>query len=259
MGEQSPLQLVPHGASPRSSELTRLRAEVEARSRQQTAIAEVGQAALTGVDPFILLGQACALVELTLGVDHCRAIEITPGGHVVLRASIGSNNTFVHCNRDDEENESLATYVAIAGAPVILTSLDGETRFKSTHLRNFHGIRGGAGIAIPQPAGVFGALSAYSNEQRALEEHEIGFLNATASLLAEALQRSRTEDALRRSQSRLTQLIAATLDAVITVDRNMTVIEWNPQAEAAFGVRSRDVVGRPLPNTVIPPSLYQIF
>ncbi len=214
---------------------------------------------MTGVDPFILLGQACALVELTLGVDHCRAIEITPGGHVVLRASIGSNNTFVHCNRDDEENESLATYVAIAGAPVILTSLDGETRFKSTHLRNFHGIRGGAGIAIPQPAGVFGALLAYSNEERAFEEHEIGFLNATASLLGEALQRSRTEDALRRSQSRLTQLIAATLDAVITVDRNMTVIEWNPQAEAAFGVRSRDVVGRPLPNTVIPPSLYQIF
>src|SRR5258708_39971759 len=128
MVEKSPVQLVPPGASSRSSDLTRLRAEVEARSRQQTAIAELGQAALTGVDPFILLGQACALVELTLGVDHCRAIEITPGGPVVLRASIGSNNSFVHCTRDDEENESLAMYVAVAGAPVILSALDGETR-----------------------------------------------------------------------------------------------------------------------------------
>src|SRR5258708_1798910 len=105
MVEKAPLQLVPHGESSWSSDLTRLRAEVEARSRQQTAIAELGQAALTGVDTSILLGQACALVELTLGVDHCRAIEITPGGRVVLRAAIGSNTTFLRCTVDDEENE----------------------------------------------------------------------------------------------------------------------------------------------------------
>src|SRR5258708_12274401 len=91
MVEKLPLRLVPFGEPGRHGELTRLRAEVEARDRQHTAIAELGQAALTGVDPFILLGQACALVELTLAVDHCRAIEITPGGHVIVRASIGSN------------------------------------------------------------------------------------------------------------------------------------------------------------------------
>ena len=60
-----------------AAELEQLRAEIEARNRQETAIAELGQAALTGVDPYILLGQACALVELTLGVEHARALEIT--------------------------------------------------------------------------------------------------------------------------------------------------------------------------------------
>src|ERR1041385_4040104 len=88
-----------------NSELARLRAEIEARNRQETAIAELGQAALTGVDPYILLGQACALVELTLAVDHCRVLEITPAGRTVLRASIGSNTTFNQIGRDDEENE----------------------------------------------------------------------------------------------------------------------------------------------------------
>src|SRR5258708_9452644 len=259
MVEKLPLRLVPFGEPGRHGELTRLRAEVEARDRQHTAIAELGQAALTGVDPFILLGQACALVELTLAVDHCRAIEITPGGHVIVRASIGSNATLNHCDRDDEENQSLATYVAIAGAPVILSSLDGETRFKCSHLRAYHRIHGGAGIAIPRPSGVFGAVLTYTNDERMFEEHEIGFLSATANLLGEALQRARTEEALRRSESRLTQLIAATLDAVITIDRAWIVIEWNPQAEAAFGVRPRDVIGRPLPRAIIPPSLHEIF
>ena len=69
------------------SELEKLRGEIEARNRQETAISELGQAALTGVDPYILLGQACALVELTLGVEHARALEISSGGRVTLCSS----------------------------------------------------------------------------------------------------------------------------------------------------------------------------
>src|SRR5438477_7197377 len=117
---RQPLHIVSGAHDPNAdAEIARLRAEIEARNRQETAIAELGQAALTGVDPYILLGQVCALVELTLSVDHCRVIEITPGGRVHLRASIGSNTTFMHCDRDAEEDESLATYVSIANAPVI--------------------------------------------------------------------------------------------------------------------------------------------
>src|SRR6266481_4403793 len=100
----SPLHLVggtKSDATP-AAELNRLRGEIEARNRQETAIAELGQAALTGVDPYILLGQACALVELTLGVEHARALEISSGGRVTLCSSIGSNATFLHCDRDDE-------------------------------------------------------------------------------------------------------------------------------------------------------------
>src|SRR5438874_13823082 len=103
-----PLHLVGGTEDDASSEreLQRLRAEIEARNRQETAIAELGQAALTGVEPLILLGQACALVESTLEVDHARAIDIT-SGRVSVLASIGSNASFINCAQDDEENESI--------------------------------------------------------------------------------------------------------------------------------------------------------
>jgi diguanylate cyclase (GGDEF)-like protein/PAS domain S-box-containing protein len=252
---KQPLHLIPGGRPEGQTELARLRAEIEARDRQETAIAELGQAALTGVDPYILLGQACALVELTLAVDHCRVLEITPAGRTVLRASIGSNTTFNHCERDDEENESIAMYVAVAGAPVVFTDLGQETRFKSSHLRDYHGIRGGAGVAIPTAAGVFGVLLAYSSAERLLAEYEIAFLRSTASLLGEAFERYRTEQALRKSESRLKQLIDSTLDAVVTIDRDGRVIEWNPQAEAIFGMRARDVLGRPVPPDIMPATI----
>src|SRR4051794_11652803 len=250
-----PLHLVggDRDASNADAALQRLRAEIEARNRQQTAIAELGQAALPGVEPFILLGQACALLESTLGVDHARALEVRDG-RVSVVASIGSNATFLHCSQDNEENESIAMYAALAGAPVVFDDIEQETRFKSSHLRNFHGVHGGAAVIIPTASGIFGVLIAYSSRQRTFAEYEIAFLKAAASLLGEAVERSHTEQALRKSESRLKQLIASTLDAVFSVDRGGIVIEWNPQAEATFGLRANDVVGKPLP-----PNMQQIF
>jgi diguanylate cyclase (GGDEF)-like protein/PAS domain S-box-containing protein len=250
-----PLHLIGGGrdASNADTELQRLRAEIEARNRQETAIAELGQAALTGVEPLIILGQACALLEITLGIDHARALEIRDG-RVSVAASIGSNMTFVNCNQDNEENESIAMYAALADAPIVFEDIEQETRFKSSHLRNFHGVRGGAAVVIPTASGVFGVLIAYSSKQRTFADYEIAFLKSAANLLGEAVERSYTEQALRKSESRLKQLIASTLDAVFTVDRNGIVIEWNPQAEGTFGLRANEVVGRPLP-----PDVKQLF
>jgi diguanylate cyclase (GGDEF)-like protein/PAS domain S-box-containing protein len=251
-----PLHLVGGTEDDRSAaerELQRLRAEIEARNRQETAIAELGQAALTGVEPLILLGQACALLESTLEVDHARALEIV-SGRVSVLASIGSNATFINCAQDAEEDESVAMYVALADSPVVFGDIENETRFKSSHLRNFHGVRAAAGVAIPTASGIFGVLLAYSSRPRTFADYEIAFLKSTANLLGEALERSHAEEALRKSESRLKQLIASTLDAVFSVDRAGIVIEWNPQAEAAFGVRAVDIIGRPLP-----PNMTQLF
>jgi len=252
-----PLHVV--GGSSDSSELNRFREEIAQRDRQETAIAELGQAALTGVDPYILIGQACALVELTLQVDHCRVLEFTPAGRVVLVASIGSNVTFNHCDRDDEENESLSMYVSLAGAPVTFGDDEADTRFKWSHLRAYHNILAGAGVSIPTASGNFGTLFAYSGTKRTFHDYEIGFLRSTASLLGEAIERARTEQALRKSESRLRQLVASALDPVISFDRAGIVIEWNPQAEETFGLAARDVVGRALPEAIFPPRLQAIF
>ena len=251
--QKQPLHVVGGTTHATEAELLRLRAEIDLRDVQQTAIAELGQAALTGVDPHMLLGQACALIEMTLGVEHCRALEITAAGSVELRASIGSNPTFTNCQHDEEENESIGMYVSVADGPVTFASLDQETRFKSTHLRDYHGVRSGAGVIIPTAAGVFGVLLVYTSATRTFADYEIAFLKSAANLLGEAVERASTEHARRKSESRMNQLIASTLDAVITVDRHGIVLEWNPQAEATFDVRARDVIGNPLPADILPP------
>jgi diguanylate cyclase (GGDEF)-like protein/PAS domain S-box-containing protein len=252
---KTPLHLVRENdgrAKPRASEIDRLRAELEARNRQETAIAELGQAALTGVDPLILLGQACALVELTLQVSHCRALEIAPGGRMVVRSALGGNETFLHCSRDAEEDESLGMVTLLADAPFTFGHLEEETRFKATHLLNHHGVRSGAGVVIRTQYAPFGVILAYSNEERVFADYELAFLRSTANIAGEAITRARTEQALRKSEARLRQLIATTLDAVVTIDRTLTVIEWNREAESVFGIPARAVLGLPLPMSLLP-------
>ena len=257
---RQPVHVVSGAHDPNSdAEIARLRAEIDARNRQEQAIAELGQGALTGVDPYILLGQACALIELTLGVGHCRALELTPGGRMVVRASMGTNATFLHCEKDEDEDESIGMFVTLADSPVVLADLAADTRFKSSHLRGYHGVRSGAGVLIQTQHGPFGALLAYSTEERQFEDYEIAFLKSTANIVGEALARASAEQALRKSETRLRQLIASTLDAVITLDRDGNVIEWNPQAESTFGIGARDVIGRPIPPAIVPERIHALI
>lgn len=53
----------------------------------------------------------------------------------------------------------------------------------------------------------------------------------------------------------LRAMIEASVDCVITIDAQSTIIEFNAAAERTFGYRRDDVIGKPLTETIIPPSL----
>jgi two-component system, cell cycle sensor histidine kinase and response regulator CckA len=66
-------------------------------------------------------------------------------------------------------------------------------------------------------------------------------------------ERKRAEQALRESELALQAVIRATPLAIETVDTEGRLIMWNPAAEAMFGWRADEVLGRPNPST--PPDL----
>ncbi len=57
---------------------------------------------------------------------------------------------------------------------------------------------------------------------------------------------------LREQESQLRAVLQGALDAVVTMDRDGLVVEWNPQAEAVFGYSRQEAIGQRLSDMIIP-------
>jgi two-component system NtrC family sensor kinase len=76
-------------------------------------------------------------------------------------------------------------------------------------------------------------------------------LKLSEQALAEQLAARTASEALNAA------IIAAALDCIIAIDEAGNIIEFNPAAEATFGYRRAEALGRPIADLVVPPSLRQ--
>src|SRR5713226_3053025 len=78
---------------------------------------------------------------------------------------------------------------------------------------------------------------------------------ANKELQNEITERRRAEEALRESEARKRAILESALDAIISIDHEGRIVEFNAAAEKVFGYSRAEVLGRQLAETIIPPSL----
>lgn len=69
---------------------------------------------------------------------------------------------------------------------------------------------------------------------------------------ADITQRIAAQRAIRESEERKAAVLRSTLDSIITMSADGTVLEFNPAAERTFGFTRAEVVGRKLVDFIIP-------
>ena len=75
------------------------------------------------------------------------------------------------------------------------------------------------------------------------------------TLEEEIADRTKAEEDLRDSEERKGAILHAALDAIITIDTEGKVVEFNPAAEEVFGYGLGEVLGKDLADLIIPPQL----
>ena len=177
---------------------------VDLRTRQQAAVASLGQRALAGVDLQELMEEAARLVADGMEVEHSSVLERAPDGFA-LRAGVGSaaggsvGAWF--------PGESLAGYTMRTGGPVLSEDLRTEDRFPAATFLEDFGFRSGASVVIPGPEEAYGVLAAFTARPRTFTADDLHFLSSLATVVGAAMQRREAREQLDAAEAKYRSLV----------------------------------------------------
>ena len=239
-----------------SVDVTRLRKADEAlrrRAKQQAAVVRLGQEALTETDLALLFQTACRLAAETLNADLVAVLELSEDRRELrLRAGTGWKDGVVGTAVVGAETSTQAGYTLLAGEPVIVTDLAAEERFEGEPLLREHGVASGMSVVIPGAEGPAGILAVHARAPGRFFEEDAYFLQSAANVLSAVLGRRLADQAVQESERRKAAILVGALDAIITIDYEGRILEFNPAAESMFGRVEEDVRGREMAALIMP-------
>lgn len=163
------------------------------RALQQTAIAALGQFALTQNEMAPLLNQAGLLVAHTLELEYSAVWERMPDGQLLLQAGAGWQRGCIGETRIPADAHSQTGLTLSSGEMIVVPDIKKETQFIQSQLFADHGIISSVTVAIPTRGRPFGVIGAHSRQCRDFTPDEMQFLMAVATVLGMAVERRRAE------------------------------------------------------------------
>ncbi|MBS1877512.1 MAG: GAF domain-containing protein [Acidobacteria bacterium] len=182
--------------------------EIETRSRQRQAVAELGRLALGNLDLQSLMQHAAEQVSVVLGVDYAEVLELLPDGAFLMRAGKGWREGLVGSATIGGGPESLAGRALESNQPVIVDDLAHEGRSGLDPLLAEHPVTSSAWAPVRIVERPFGVLGVDTVRRRSFSSADLACLQAVADVLSQAVERKLFEDRLESLNRSLEQRVA---------------------------------------------------
>ncbi len=170
--------------------------ELQRAAAQQAAVARLGGQALKDGDPEELMAEAVSLMTDIEGVEAACIWEIgRDGRRLGLRA--GLEDRVVGSARASAARDSHAGAALDSRLHVIVDDWETERRFSMPPALRVMGVRSSLAVLIdgkPQP---YGVLDVHSTEPNRFTPQDVHFVQASANVLADAIERHTSDQALR--------------------------------------------------------------
>ncbi|MGH6670618.1 MAG: HWE histidine kinase domain-containing protein [Xanthobacteraceae bacterium] len=195
-----------------------LESELRGRIKQQEALAQLGERALSERDLERLLNDAVSTVAVTLSADLVTILELLPGNaDLLLRAGFGWESDVVGPIASSTAPDGHAGFTLASPLPVVTENFAAEIRFRAdAYLHEHRCVSGITATIAGRDDHHYGTLGVYTRSLRRFSAPEIAFLAAIANLLAGAIARRQLEerhelmirDMRHRSGNLFSQLLA---------------------------------------------------
>jgi len=116
------------------------------------------------------------------------------------------------------------------------------------------GLHGGLAFPVRNISGVVAVIECFTKHE---ERHDRGLLQLTEALghqIGQFLQRRSAETQLEENEQRYAAIVNGALDAIIAIDQDGIITEFNPAAERLFGSSRAEVIGLEMAKIIIPPA-----
>ena len=236
-------EIIWHGVLLDIDQHKRTERTLRADARQLAALVDLGQVAINEMDLNALADNFVRVVAQTLDVEFCDVLTSEPGDDkMVLWAGIGWHERLLGKETVKINSRTEAGFAILSGQPVVVDDLITDRRFGGSRLHKTHGVVSGISVVIQGSKCPFGVLAAHTAERRTFSADDVRFLQVVANLLAEAIQRVKTNEAQRTREENYRNLLDDYVDCVaLTVDGK--VVYANPQATRVTGYLPEEFIG----------------
>jgi len=144
--------------------------------------------------------------------------------------------------------------VAATGAPTWSADVPNDSNFLRTRSGVDLGIASAFAFPVWGRGGVAAVLEFFSRRQLAVDEELLRVMATVGVQLGRVADRVQARRELEAGARRLEQIIETSAEAFVSIDEESRITGWNAAAEQMFGMPRDLVLGRPLAETIIPPS-----
>ena len=172
--------------------------ELHRAAAQQAAVARLGRCALQDGDPQRLAKQAVPLMTEIEGVEAACVWEAgREGRRLHLRAGLEERGGGGGERRASAARDSHAGAALESGLHVIVDDWSSERRFSMPPALRVLDVRSSLAVPIAGKERPFGVLDIHSTEPSRFTPQDVHFAQASANVLADALERHSADEALR--------------------------------------------------------------
>ena len=235
----------------------RKRAEEESRLMQTMALA-IGEAKDVRAALGMVLHNVCEVTGWVLG----QAWIPRPDESVLeCSAAWGKDGAGMETFRAVSRGKTFAPGVGLPGRVwaskqlAWLRDVTLDTNFPRAQAAREAGLKAAIGVPVMADEEVIAVIEFFVRESREEDERFVKLISSVVAQLGQIVERKRLEESLRASEERFRSLVQSANDAIVLADDRGSIVSWNKGAQAIFGYRDEEVLGKPL--TTLMPERYR--
>jgi PAS domain S-box-containing protein len=220
------------------AERARMEAILATRSRQQAALANLGQIALAGGSLHEVLSASAIVVTGVLDADSSQVVRLRPDGSMLLlEAGLEWPEGLVSAEGVESDAGSQVGYALAVGEPVIVADLAQEDRFRPLPALVARGMVSGVLVPIARPGHTYGLLGAYASRANRFADEDVQFLRSVANILVAAIEAT-------QSQHLTEALVDQAPDLIARFDAELRFLSANLAIGMTFGRPVAELLGQ---------------